>query len=62
MFYSEMKEAEDYCESINKTYSFSMMHLCDGEVLYKFKRFNNYFWGFDMDLTNISLNQTLLLE
>ena len=57
MISKEVQEAQDFCNSINGTYKFGVYHICNGEIIEKYKMFGKTFWGFDaylIDFQNAS--------
>jgi len=45
--YSEMKEAREFCESENKTYTFEYgTHYCDTDKIGKYESFGKGFWNY----------------
>jgi hypothetical protein len=61
--YNEIMKAKEYCESIKKQYTFKIIHICDGEPIYKYSINGKQFWSYEIPkLNNISLNWSIVDE
>jgi hypothetical protein len=53
MMLKEVESAQEYCNSINGTYKFGVYHICNEEVIQKYKIFGKEFWGFEIALIDL---------
>lgn len=59
--YSEITKAREYCKSIDGTYQFKIVHLCDGEPIYKYSFNGKKFWSFEIpDFKNMEINWSII--
>lgn len=53
---NQVKQVKEFCDSINGTYQFRGVHLCNGELVYKYRIYGKEYWSTEINLNNLSFN------